>query len=197
MKKLLLLAIMMTATMAVSAQNDEGEFSLMPKVGINIADHRNDAEMKSFVRMAGGLEIEYGVNDNVGLSAGLLYSAQGSQMKEKNLKINLDYINVPLLVHFYPVKGLALKAGAQLGFITRKKMLLDNSRIDLDMLMQLLGISAFNNFDLSIPVGISYEIERFVIDARYNFGLTDVYKDDSDHTKNSVFQFTLGYKFEM
>ncbi len=180
--------------MAVSAQNEEGELSFMPKVGINIADHRNDAAMTSFVRMVGGLEMEYGVNDNIGLSGGLLYSAQGSQMKEENLKMNLDYINVPLLVHVYPFKGLALKAGVQLGFITRKKMMVDNTRIDLDKMMQFLGVSAFNNFDFSIPVGISYEIAKFVIDARYNLGLTDVYKDDPDHTKNSVFQFTLGYK---
>ena len=56
----------------------------------------------------------------------------------------------------------------------------------------------------SIPVGISYEYEDFVIDARYNIGLTDVYKKDNvitnlalKGTKNSVIQLTLGYKFDL
>ena len=49
--------------------------------------------------------------------------------------------------------------------------------------------------DVSIPVGLSYEYSNFVLDARYNFGVTKVF-ENSD-TKNSVFQFTLGYKFEL
>ena len=49
--------------------------------------------------------------------------------------------------------------------------------------------------DLSIPVGLSYEYSNFVFDARYNFGVTKV-ADDAD-SKNSVFQFTLGYKFAL
>lgn len=53
---------------------------------------------------------------------------------------------------------------------------------------------AIKGFELSIPVGLSYEISDFVIDARYNFGVTKVAEGDS---KNSVFQFTVGYKFAL
>ena len=52
-----------------------------------------------------------------------------------------------------------------------------------------------NTFDLSIPVGLSYEYNNFVLDGRYNFGVTNIAK--GVNTKNSVFQFTLGYKFEL
>ena len=54
---------------------------------------------------------------------------------------------------------------------------------------------AVKGFELSIPVGLSYEISDFVIDARYNFGVTKVL--DGDDCKNSVFQFTVGYKFAL
>ena len=54
---------------------------------------------------------------------------------------------------------------------------------------------AVKGFELSIPVGLSYEISDFVIDARYNFGVTKV--ADGDDCKNSVFQFTVGYKFAL
>ena len=52
-----------------------------------------------------------------------------------------------------------------------------------------------NTFDLSIPVGLSYEYKNFVLDGRYNFGVTNISKNGNP--KNSVFQFTLGYKFDI
>ena len=51
------------------------------------------------------------------------------------------------------------------------------------------------SFDFSIPVGLSYEYNNVVLDARYNWGLTKI-ADNSD-SKNSVFQITLGYKFDL
>ena len=57
-----------------------------------------------------------------------------------------------------------------------------------------IGLEA-KTVDLSIPVGLSYQYENFVIDGRYNWGLTKVY--DGDDAKNSVFQITVGYKFSL
>ena len=51
------------------------------------------------------------------------------------------------------------------------------------------------DFAFAIPVGVSYEYESFVVDARYNIGVTKALKDaDSRH---SVFSITLGYKFAL
>ena len=59
----------------------------------------------------------------------------------------------------------------------------------------------FNKFDLSIPVGISYEFNsHFVIDARYNIGITKVNKEsepDVKDSRNGVVAITLGYKFQI
>ena len=57
----------------------------------------------------------------------------------------------------------------------------------------------FEKFDLSIPIGLSYEFSDFIIDARYNLGLTKIIDDreileDSNKAKNSVFMLTVGYK---
>ena len=54
----------------------------------------------------------------------------------------------------------------------------------------------FESFDLSIPIGLSYETDNIVIDGRYNLGVTKVNKV-GDSSKNSVIQFTLGYKFAL
>lgn len=49
--------------------------------------------------------------------------------------------------------------------------------------------------DLSIPVGLSYEVGGFVVDARYNIGVTNI--ADDGHAHNNVLQFTIGYKIPL
>ena len=51
------------------------------------------------------------------------------------------------------------------------------------------------DFDLSVPVGLSYEFMDIVLDCKYNIGVTDVLMNTSG--RNSVFQITLGYRFDI
>ena len=52
--------------------------------------------------------------------------------------------------------------------------------------------SVMRSMDVSIPVGLSYEYLNVVLDARYHFSLTDIYKDKSWPTeKNKVFKRVL------
>ena len=46
-----------------------------------------------------------------------------------------------------------------------------------------------------MPIGISYNINKFVVNVSYNIGLTNVY-DNYDY-KNSYLQLTLGYKIHI
>ena len=49
---------------------------------------------------------------------------------------------------------------------------------------------------MSIPVGLSYEYESFVLDARYNIGLSKILKNTTEG-RGSVFMITVGYKFAL
>ena len=94
-----------------------------------------------------------------------------------------SYLNIPMMANVYVVPGLAVKLGIQPGFM-----------VDKD------DASDVNTFDLSIPVGLSYEYNNFVLDGRYNWGVTKINKNSvkgADDTRNSVFQITLGYKFSL
>ena len=51
--------------------------------------------------------------------------------------------------------------------------------------------------NLSIPIGISYEYSDFVLDLRYNLGLTKTNKDDGNKLRSDLLQITLGYKFAL
>lgn len=199
MKKMMMLAMTLFAVVAVSAQNEEGMSSIMPKVGLNLATLAGDKDAKFLPTYVGGFEYEYGMSDQLGLLAGVLYSEQGEKDNVNDLTLRLGYVNVPLMVQYYPVKGLALKAGAQLGFLVSKKAKVDGTKIDIDRLEAFGYPKDFRKFDIAIPMGISYEIANIMLDVRYNLGLIGIFKKDAgyDETyRNSVLQFTLGYRIQ-
>ena len=177
MKKVLLSAALLLSSVAMFAQHEVGTLTIQPKAGLNIANVTK-VNGKARVDFVGGAELEYQVDDIISLSGGLLYSRQGYKEKDGDGKWAPSYLNVPVLANVYPVEGLAVKLGVQPGFM------IDKDKAD-----------DAKTFDLSIPVGLSYEYSNFVIDGRYNFGVTKVSKNIS--AKNSVFQITVGYKFEL
>ena len=191
MKKLLVMAAVMLASVGAYAQHAVGSFTLQPKVGMNIANLTDADDADARIGFVGGLETEYQATDIFSLSAGVLYSMQGCKYDYNNVKTTrkLDYINIPIMANVYVAKGLAVKLGVQPAFNVNSEVKVsgvkNNPSADTDA----------KSFDFSIPVGISYEYSNVVLDARYNWGLTKV-ADGSD-SKNSVFQITLGYKFDL
>ena len=183
MKKFMMMVAMAFATLTASAQAEAGTLTLKPFVGMNLANMTKlHGDMK--IGVAAGAELGYQVSDAFALTAGVAYSMQG--VKFDDGKVKMDYLNIPVLANYYVVKGLAIKAGIQPGFLLSAKA------GDTDIK------DGCKKFDLSIHVGLSYEISDFVIDARYNLGLTKSFKgDDIDGSKHSVIQITLGYKFAL
>ena len=199
MKKVLFVAAMMFSSVATFAQHAVGSFNLQPKVGVNIANLTEIKESDPRIGLAAGVEGEYQAGDIFSLSAGVLYSMQGAKQEFSVLNqtfkrtYKLDYINVPIMANVYVTKGLAVKLGVQPGFLV--------SSTNKSEAKTFLGTGSATNdikaksVDFSIPVGISYEYNNFQLDARYNWGLTKVFENFKD--KNSVFQITLGYKFDL
>lgn len=194
MKKVLVVAALMFSSVATFAQHAVGSFNLQPKVGVSIANLTDNNSSDARVGLVNGVEGEYQASDIFSVSAGVLYSMQGAKYDAFGAKSTekLDYINVPIMANVYVVKGLAVKLGVQPGFKVNDK---------LDLRMPVLGGALVDlkakSVDFSIPVGISYEYNNFQVDARYNWGLTKVFDVDKLDQKNSVFQITLGYKFDL
>lgn len=176
MKKIMLIAAFMVASIGAFAQHSVGSFTIQPKVGLNIANVTDADDADPRIGFVGGAELEYQATDIFSITGGVLYSMQGAKADDETLK--LDYINIPILANVYVTKGLAVKLGIQPAFNV-------NSKADVDA----------KSFDFSIPVGLSYEFSNVVLDARYNWGLTKIFENGD--SKNSVFQITLGYKFDL
>ena len=188
---------MAIASLGVNAQNEAGQISLKPMAGINAATLTDWDGTSMKIGFVGGVEAEYGFSEKFSLSAGLLYSMQGTKMdvvEGVDTKVNTSYLNIPVLANFYVWKGLAVKAGIQPGILlsAKTKSEVEGNSAEADLKDNC------ESLDISIPVGVSYEISNFVIDARYNLGLTNLAKGDGDgNPKNSVFSLTVGYKFKL
>lgn len=109
----------------------------------------------------------------------VIYSVQGADASGGNFE--LGYINIPILLKFYLVGGLNLQAGPQFGFLSSAT----SGGVDVKNLVE--------SSETSVALGAGFDISKFVIDVRYNLGLSDVDKT-SDEAKNQVFQLSLGYK---
>ena len=194
-----MIAALMVATLTANAQS--GPF-IKPMAGGTVATITGDVnELKLKVGFVGGVELGWQFGDHFALTGGALYTMQGARVSDDRTKynINIDYLNVPIMAAFYPVKGFGIKAGAQFGFLL-------NAHQGDDKIKDLC-----NKHDFSIPVGLSYEFDECALDLRYNIGLSNVFNSDAhydiigDHcmtkadgkTRNAVIMLTIGYKIPL
>lgn len=198
MKKLLFSAAILLTSASAFAQHAIGSFNIQPKVGVNIATLTDADDADSRIGLVIGAEGEYQISQKFSVTAGLLYSQQGAKdnvYDEDGYKVDgtvkLDYINIPILANFYIARGLAIKAGIQPGFNINSKIKMEGNGVSLTT-----DLEETKTLDFSIPIGLSYEYANIQLDARYNLGLTKV-NSILDKCKNSVFQFTVGYKFDL
>ena len=195
MKKFFLMAVMAVACMTANAQNSrhsEGSFTIQPMIGIaagTLSGTYSDFEISSKDPRAGltiGAEAEYYTKTPwLSVSAALMYTQQGWEQKYngKTYTQKLDYINIPVLANFYVAKGFALKIGLQPGFLVSA----DDK-------------SSFESFNLSMPIGLSYEFKNGItLDLRGTPGLTAVNKNSNSDWKlrSDCSTLTIGYKFSL
>ena len=194
------------------AQHEVGKLTFMPKVGVNLATIAGDdmyyhwekegtdlqlLKSKYRIGVVAGFEGEYQMSKPLGLSVGVLYSLQGNTYDDieymKNYSSTFHSVNVPVLLNFYVLKGLALKAGLQAGYAFYKKTSYD-TLIDGKWLNSSTSGSIYKPFDISVPVGLSYDFDKWRVDVRYNYGLTSISKlDGMPAVHNRVFQLSVGY----
>ena len=210
MKKLFFAAAVLMCSLTAFAQSKEGTFNILPKAGINISNLSNKDNAKVKVGFTAGAEAEYQLTKQLSLSAGALFSMQGAksttvfrevdnttkEIREVDIKntMEFDYINVPILANYYIIEGLAVKLGIQPGFNIVAKRKRTDGVDKVSENLKNLGVDV-RKVDISIPIGVSYEFNDFVVDARFNLGLTEV--ADLVKSKNRVFQITFGYQIDL
>ena len=199
MKKVLLTAAAIFAFGFANAQ--EVKFGV--KAGLNMASlSGGDAYYGSYGSKAGfhvGGLAEIKINDKFSVQPELLYSLKGADFNYgfggafglATDKLNLSYIDVPIMVKFYPIERLSAELGPNIAFLMSAKRV-QNTTIDVK--------DNFNSIDFGMNIGAGYELKQGIMfQLRYNLGLADISKTATGATnvtdKNSVFQVSVGYKF--
>lgn len=206
MKRIFVLAVISMMMMTLQAQKEVGTFTVYPRFGVNISKFSgqkiyidasdNYVKEKYKLGLSAGAELWYQFHNSLAFSAGLIESGQGTKTGDINLEytnndketysysVNTQVLNIPLLLHVFVAPGLSFEAGVQPGFLLSAKSKENGTVNDVKSMMK--------TFDLSIPIGISYEYMNLQLDLRYNHGLTSL-GDFFDKGHNRSIVLTLGY----
>jgi hypothetical protein len=182
----LMAAILLTGTATAQHVN------IGMKGGLNIYNvHQNNSNYDYKPGFHAGLLGHIHISKHFGMQPEIVYSAQGAQYNHdnSNTKLNLDYINVPLLFQYMFGDGFRLQAGPQAGFLINAKSKTNNTSADFKNDME--------SIDFGISMGASYvHPSGWGIDGRYNLGLTDINKYGPPYLRNRGFQVGLFFLFK-
>lgn len=149
-----------------------------------------------------------------GIQPEVSFSLQGSSLKYSDINelsytmdFKYSYLNVGLMLKAYPLRGLSVFAGPQVGFNltpTNISYLSNNGdkyeSPDIKVQQQLRNVLK-GRTDFSLGVGLAYEF-RFglCVDFRYLFGISDVietqvnsYKFIENSNTSQSMQLSVGY----
>ena len=122
----------------------------------------------------------------------LVYSAQGAKYNSGGVetKVNLGYINVPVMFQYMFDNGFRLQAGPQVGFLVNAKTETGNVSTDIK--------DNINSIDFALGAGISYvhPASGIGVDARYNLGLSNINDESTVKSTNRGFQLGVFYLFQ-
>lgn len=221
MKKitLTLLGLVAFSTSALAQQ----EVKFGPKAGVNFATlngkDAKEADMQVGFHIGAFAEIKF--NEQFAIQPEILYSTQGAQTKgtiqvmgvtanfEEGIKSS--YINVPIMAKYYVIPSVAIEAGPYVGFLMKAEAESNISAMGASQELKQDIKDASNTVDFGLGVGASFNLDNgFFVGARYNLGLTKIYKDYKAETefenvfidsssetdvKNGVIQVSVGFKF--
>jgi hypothetical protein len=183
LKKVLPLAVVLSLVGSYSF----AQLRIGPIAGLQMTNLTGDNDADNAMKLGahvGGI-INLGITDNFSIEPQVLYSMKGSQSNEdSDLKLNLNYIDVPIHLKFKFENGLFLFAGPNIGILLSAKA--DNGE-DTDDIKDNM-----KSLDLGINVGAGYEFDSGLgLALRYNMGFANVWDEDEFDQKNNAIALSL------
>lgn len=132
------------------------------------------------------------LNHSIAVQPELVYSSQGAKYRAggTNYRLNLGYINAPVMLQYMFANGFRLEAGPQLGFLINAKSVVNNKSVDVK--------SGYKSVDVGAGIGAGYFKQSIGLGAglRYNIGLSNINESNSVKTTNQGFQLSVFYQFK-
>jgi len=186
-----LIAVIAAMTITGSAFAQHNNFGI--KGGLNAYSIYNDNNASADTKIGFhlGLISHIHLGNQFALQPELIFSTQGAQFTDDGTptKLNLNYVNVPILFQYMFDNGFRLMAGPQLGFLASAKSEVNNVNTDVK--------DNFKKVELAFGIGMSYvhPSTGFGVDGRYNFGLNNINDGGSVNSYNRGLQVGVFYLF--
>ena len=178
MKKSFLFGMLFLAPLLMNAQG----VGVGIKAGANFANQDvTDIDISSATDFHVGAYVNVNLSDKFGITPEVLYSAYASNWD--NVKVDFDYISIPVMLRFKPIPLLSLEAGPQFSFLTKANV--ENIGDVTDQLKN-------NDFGLAFGAGLHLPL-GLNAGVRYVLGFTDISDVSEQSIKNRTFQIYAGW----
>jgi hypothetical protein len=195
------LTLFLTASFGMlQAQDNNVNTEFGVKGGLNMSNlYTDDADDENVLfGFNAGVYATLPVSDFIAIQPELLFTTRGSKLEynnalaQGNVKLKLNYIELPLLVRVNITKNFNIHAGGYASYMVSAKSTGDG---DFEFEDQY-NTDDFNKFDAGLAGGIGVDFNPLSVGLRYNYGLTTIEKDgdDSSDLKNSNLSLYLSYK---
>lgn len=195
------LTLFLTASFGMlHAQDNNVNTEFGVKGGLNMSNlYTDDADDENVLfGFNAGVYATLPVSDFIAIQPELLFTTRGSKLEynnalaQGNVKLKLNYIELPLLVRVNITKNFNIHAGGYASYMVSAKSTGDG---DFEFEDQY-DTDDFNKFDAGLAAGIGVDFNPISVGLRYNYGLTTIQKDgdDSSDLKNSNLSLYLSYK---
>lgn len=152
------------------------------KAGGNWANQDvSNVDIKTVTSYHVGAYVNLNFSDKWGITPEVQYAAYGSEWDK--VKVDLDYVSLPVMLRFKPISLLSLEAGPQFSFLTKAHV------EDVgDVTDQLKN----NDFGLAFGAAVHLPL-GFNVGARYILGFTNISEVSEESIKNRTIQLYLGW----
>ena len=161
------------------------------KGGLNFSNLDSDTDFDSKTGFHFGAYAEFGAA-GFSIQPEVLFSTKGAKIEfdGDDLKFNLSYIEIPILLKKSFAKVLNVHVGPQFGLLTKAELKSLDVAFDVKDETKNLDISAVFGLGIDLPKGLNAGV-------RYALGLSEIEDpapDDGTSIKNKTFQIYIGYK---
>lgn len=205
MKKTLSIAALIAISFCANAQQ---QVKIGPKAGVNFSTLSNLSKTKTLTGFYVGAVAELKLTEKFSLQPELVYSSQGTKNVYSETSSGTDvhhhnhdilsYINVPVMGKYFLTNSFSIELGPQFGLLVKAENKDKITTNGVEVKENRDFKDEVNSFDFGIGAGLAYDLPNgFFVNARYNYGLTNVGKSDQYYgdSKNRVMQFGVGFKF--
>ena len=195
MKKMLkIYYVMIISGILIAGNANAQHFNLGFKGGLNLYNIQNDNNVKYDMKTGFhlGLLGHIHLDRSIAIQPELVYSSQGAKFTSNNIenKLNLGYINLPIMLQYMFNNGFRLEAGPQVGFLISAKSEANNNSVDVK--------DNYKTVDFGVGLGAGYikPSTGLGFGVRYNAGLSNINENSTVKSTNSGFQLSIFYQLK-